>query len=109
MAKSTTGLDQNIAGLLCYLLGWITGLIFFLIEKDNDLVRFHAAQSLVTFGGISVLTIVLPVIPIFGVLLIPLLAALGFVLWLLLMIRAFQEKRFELPIIQGVVAKLLDS
>ena len=107
MTKSTSGLDQNIAGLLCYLLGWVTGLIFFLIEKDNELVRFHAAQSLVTFGGISVLTMVLPMIPFFGLLALPLLAALGFILWIFLMIMAFQEKRYELPIVQGLVQKLL--
>ena len=45
-AKSSTGLDENIAALLSYVFGWISGLIFFLIEKDSRLVRFHAMQSL---------------------------------------------------------------
>ena len=109
MAKSSTGLDENIAALLCYLLGWLSGLVFFLIEKDSEFVRFHAAQSLVVFGSFTVLGIVLPVIPIFGLLLMPLLGALGFVLWLILMIMAFQGNRFELPLVQDLVKKMLAS
>src|SRR3954466_11630516 len=50
-AKSSTGLDENIAALLSYIAGWITGLVFFLIEKDSRLVRFHAMQSLILSGG----------------------------------------------------------
>jgi uncharacterized membrane protein len=37
-----TGLQPNIAGLLCYLLGWITGIIFLIIEKEDKFVKFHA-------------------------------------------------------------------
>lgn len=50
-SKSSTGLDENIAALLSYIAGWITGLVFFLIEKDSRLVRFHAMQSLILSGG----------------------------------------------------------
>ena len=42
--KSSTGLDENIAALLAYVFGWISGLILFLMEKDSRLVRFHAMQ-----------------------------------------------------------------
>jgi uncharacterized membrane protein len=45
-AKSSTGLDENIAALLSYVFGWVSGLIFFLMEKDSRLVRFHAMQSI---------------------------------------------------------------
>src|SRR5204863_4714315 len=44
--KSSTGLDENVAALLSYIFGWVSGLIFFLIEKDSRLVRFHAMQSI---------------------------------------------------------------
>ncbi len=44
--KSSTGLDENIAALLTYVVGWVSGLVFFLIEKDSKLVRFHAMQSI---------------------------------------------------------------
>ena len=61
-AKSTSvGLEPNIAELLCYVVGWITGLIFFLLEKENKFVRFHAMQSIITFGAFSVLSIILSI------------------------------------------------
>ncbi len=56
---STINLDPNVAGLLCYLVGWITGLIFYLMEKENKFVRFHAMQSIVVFGALSVASIIL--------------------------------------------------
>src|SRR5579863_3170271 len=57
-APATAGLDENIASLLCYVLGWITGLIFFFIDK-RPTVRFHAAQSIVVFGGLMIIQIAL--------------------------------------------------
>src|ERR1700722_15116751 len=54
----TSGMSENVAGLLFYVLGWITGLIFYFIDK-RPFVRFHAAQSIVLFGGLHILTIVL--------------------------------------------------
>ena len=62
VAGSTTSLEPNVAGLLCYLVGWITGLVFILIEKENKFVRFHAMQSIVTFGALTVLWIALSVL-----------------------------------------------
>ena len=52
LGKSSTGLDAKVAGLLCYVVGWVTGLIFFLIEKENKFVRFHAMQSIIVFGSL---------------------------------------------------------
>jgi uncharacterized membrane protein len=104
VAGSTTNLEPNVAGLLCYLATWITGLIFFLIEKENKFVRFHAMQSMVTFGAIFVGYIVfmgLGFIPVIGLLfdiLSWILAVLAFVLWIVLMVKAYQGERFKLPI-----------
>ena len=56
MAKSSTGLEENVAGLLTYLGFWVTGLIFFLIEKDSKLIKFHSMQSIITFGGLMILS-----------------------------------------------------
>jgi uncharacterized membrane protein len=97
--KTSTGLNQNVAGLLCYLVGWITGLIFFLIEKDNRFVRFHAMQSMMTFGALTVLFIVLGFIPFIGPMLFPILGLVQLVLWILLMVKAYQGERFKLPVI----------
>jgi uncharacterized membrane protein len=52
---STTSLKPNVAGLLCYLGFWVTGVIFLFIERKNKLVRFHAMQSLVTFGILNII------------------------------------------------------
>ena len=97
MAKTSTGIEQNVAGLLCYLLGWITGLIFILLEKENSFVRFHAMQSIVVFGGISIVYIILGFIPIIGWLIAGLLWILGSVLWIVLMVKAYQGELYKLP------------
>jgi uncharacterized membrane protein len=100
---SSTGLEENVAGLLCYVLGWITGLIFFLLEKENKFVRFHAMQSMVTFGAFTLLWIVFSIlmtIPFIGAIfwLLDILSGiLAFILWIVLMVKAFQGERYKLP------------
>jgi uncharacterized membrane protein len=101
--KSGTGLEPNIAGLLSYVLGWITGLIFILVEQKDEFVRFHAMQSIVVFGAVTVVMIALSIlswIPFIGILFIVLQAIVGlcaFVLWIVLMVRAYQGVRYKLP------------
>ena len=102
--KGSTGLESNIAGLLCYLVGWITGLVFFLIEKEDKFVRFHAMQSIIFFGGVTVIQIVLAIlgiIPYVGII----FAIIGWIVWLLavvmwivFMVKAYQGARFKFPI-----------
>ena len=58
MAKTSLNLDENIEGLLCYLGIWITGLIFYLLEKDNKFVKFHAMQSIIVFLSLFVIIII---------------------------------------------------
>jgi uncharacterized membrane protein len=103
------GLEENVAGLLCYALGWVTGIIFLLIDK-RPFVRFHAAQSIVVFGALTVLRIGLGIITGFGGLLglglwagiSMLIGLLGLVLWILLMIKAFQHELFKVPVAAGI-------
>ena len=103
MAKTSTGLEENIAGLLSYVLGWITGIIFLLIEKENKFVRFHAMQSIVTFGALTVISIVLSIlaiIPYIGIVFSIigwLIGVLGFILWIVLMIKAYQGAMYKVP------------
>ena len=97
MAKTSTGLDENVAGLLCYVLGWISGLVFFLIEKENKFVRFHALQSIIVFGVLSIASLILSYIPWIGWLLGGLISILALVLWIILMIKAYQGEKFKLP------------
>ena len=109
--SSGTKLEPNIAGLLCYVLGWITGLVFFLIEKDDDFVRFHAMQSIVFFGAVTVAMIVLDLLrmipyiwPLF-VALESLLGLFAFVMWIILMIKAYQGERLKLPVTGDLAEK----
>jgi len=97
MEKSSTGLPENIAGLLCYLLGWVSGLIFYLLEKQSDFVKYHATQSVIVFGTLTLASIALGTVPFIGGLLAPLLSLLALALWIILMIKAFQHTRYKLP------------
>jgi uncharacterized membrane protein len=104
-ASTQSGLSENVAGLLCYLLGWITGLIFFLIDK-RPFVRFHAAQSIVVFGGLTIIRIVLSMLFISGGLagfsagvgILWLVSLVGLVLWILLMVKAYQGEKYRVPL-----------
>jgi len=98
MEKSSTGLEANVAGLLCYVLGWVSGLVFILIEKQSNFVRFHAIQSIYVFGILTVASIVFGWIPVIGPFVLrPLLGLLSLVLWIILMIKAYQGEKFKLP------------
>jgi uncharacterized membrane protein len=110
-------MEANVAGLLSYVLGPITGLIFFLIEKENKFVRFHAFQSMVVFGALFIVQIATgmiittlammhagAVIPLF-VLLSNLVALAGLILWILLMVKAYQGEKFKLPVAGDLAEK----
>ena len=93
MEKTSTGLAENVAGLLCYVLGWISGIVFLVIEKENKFVRFHAIQSIIVFGALTVASLILSWIFFIGVL----LWILEIILWILLMVKAYQGTRYKLP------------
>lgn len=128
-AETETGLDENVAGALTYLLGVITGIVFYVVERDNQFVRFHAAQSIATFGlifvasvGLSVLGVVVSTLFFTGststfligsiVSLVLGLAWLvlmvgSFGLWIFLMVRAYQGKTPRIPIAATIADKLV--
>jgi uncharacterized membrane protein len=115
-APASSGLSNNVVGLLCYLFGWLGGLIFLLIEpyKNDKTIRFHAFQSIffcVALIGVYivmfVLGIILGVIHL-GLLLIPLWLVLWLgivVAWVILMVKAYGNQIFKLPIIGDLAAK----
>lgn len=115
--QTSTGLDPKLAGLLCYILGIITGLIFFLIEKSNDVVRFHAAQSIVFSGSVIVLWIILAILGMIiatvswtlGSLysILTLLVWLGlFVVWVLLLIKGYSGTKWKLPFLGDIAERM---
>lgn len=100
---SSTNLNENVAGLLCYLGSFVTGIIFLILEKKSKFVRFHAMQSIVFFGGLVVIRFILDYVP-FGGIINMLLGLLGFIMWIIFMVKAYQNEYFKFPV-TGQVAE----
>ena len=103
--KTSTGLDANLAAALSYLVGFVTGIIFLLVEKDNRFVRFHAMQSTLTFVGIVLVDILLQIVPLLGALLVVFIVIpLSAFLWLFMMFKAYQGEEYKLPLVGQMAA-----
>lgn len=100
-AKSSSGLEPNIAGALCYIP--IVGIVFLIIEKNNKFIKFHAIQSILFYLATTVISYALGVTLIL-ILLIPLLYLASFVVWIMLIVKAYGNEEWQLPII-GKIAK----
>ncbi len=97
--KTAVGLDENLAAALAYGLGWITGGALLLVEHENTFVRFHAMQSAITFGALSVLWFVGLSIPIFGwILSFMVIPVVSVVIWLMMLFKSYHGERYKLPI-----------
>lgn len=114
---TSTGLDENIAGLLCYIIP-IVGLVFFFIEKENKFVRFHAVQVIilaltimVVSIGIGILSAVLSMIKLGWISFFitgPFVLLIGPIIFFLIIFmayQAYQGKMFKLPIIGNLAEK----
>lgn len=104
---SSTGLEPNVAGLLCYLGFWISGIVFLVIEEKNKFVRFHALQSIVTFGALTVAGALLGWIPYAGGVFGIIIGILAFILWVVLMVKAYQGELYKVPLAGQVAEGLL--
>lgn len=115
---TSLGIRARTAGWLSYLFLWVTGLIFFLLEKENHFVRFHAMQSILFFGGLSILEAIIrfletllsySVFPVFGFGVISSVVGLfSFICWIVLMVRASKGIYYKLPVIGDFADKLID-
>jgi len=103
IGKSSTGLDENVAAFLCYLLGFITGFVFYWEEKKSEFVRFHALQSIITFIPVWLILLVLGWVPVLGTLL-KIFAAL---LWVLLMVRAYSGQTTKIPFVGAIASDVV--
>jgi uncharacterized membrane protein len=96
---------------LCYLFGFITGIIFLVIApyNQNKFIRFHAFQSIFLNVAWIALWLVLGILAVMthgiGVLLYPLLTLVFFVLWLYMMFSAYNGKRVKLPVVGDLAEK----
>jgi uncharacterized membrane protein len=103
--KTSTGFDANVAAALSYLVGFVTGIIFLLVEKENRFVRFHAMQSTLLFIGIVLVDILLQVVPLLGALLVVFIVIpLSAFLWLFMMFKAYQGEEYKLPLVGQMAA-----
>lgn len=126
-AETESGLEPNIAGALSYLVGFVTGLLFFVIEGDNRFVRFHAAQSMVVSGLFVLAFIALSIV---GTILTILFASMntfiigsiislflgliwlglavgGFAIWAYLIVTSYRGETTRLPVVAGIADRLV--
>jgi uncharacterized membrane protein len=114
MAKTSLGLEENFEAVLCYLGVWITGLIFYFVEDKNKFIRFHAAQSVLVFLPLMILAWIFG--GFFGIFSYGpewvffawvswLFWILVLILWFILMVKAYQMQKFNLPIVGDIADK----
>ena len=123
--KTALNLDPRVERVLCYVLGWITGLIFFFIERENRNIRFHAMQSIILFGALTILLIGISIISLifmvafafvsglagivsgfFGVI-NTLIGLATLAVWIFCLIKSYQDKNFRLPFIGNVADSII--
>lgn len=111
--KTSLGLDENVEAFLSYLFGWVTGIVFLVVEKESEFVRFHAMQSTIAFLGFTILSIILvplSLVPVLGVvagLIDMLIWIASLITWVICMIKAYQGERFKLPIVGNWAEKAI--
>jgi uncharacterized membrane protein len=115
---TSTGVDARLSALLCYLAWWVSGLVFLVIEQEHREVRFHAAQSIVLFGGFSLLIFVMS-LATFGMLFfLPaafqavyalsfLLSLIAVMVWLTVLLKIFKGESWRVPFAADLAAKLV--
>jgi len=91
--------EGNLTAAFTYFLGWLTGLIFLFLEKEDEFIRFNAAQSVVVFGAVTVVPLLLPPLSV-------IVGPLGLVLWVILMYKSYKNERVELPLVADLAKSL---
>ena len=114
----TAGMDENVAALLSYLVGWVTGLIFLLIDK-RPFVKFHAAQSIafnicifpfwIALWIVELILAHIPIIGFLGLIMFPIFGLAIFAIWIFLMFKAYSHEKFKLPIIGNIVEGMVNK
>lgn len=107
--KTSLGLTENLEALCAYALGFVSGFILLIIEKENKFVRFHAMQSFATFLLLAGVSFLGGFIPIFGGLIIKIVSFVSMILWILLMYKAYKGENFKVPVIGDIVDKQINK
>ncbi len=96
----TENSNDRTMGAVAYLLGFVSGVFLLLTEKKSQFIRFHAMQSAIVFGALTVAL----AIPFVGQSIVPLISV---VLWLFLMWKAYNGEMYKLPTIGDFAAEQL--
>jgi uncharacterized membrane protein len=118
-APSTTGLDERLAGVLCYSVWWVTGGLFLLLERQHRITRFHAAQSLILFGAVSALLVAFGALSAVSLMLSTALYELmqvfgkllwlgATVVWLVLVLRAWRGEVWRVPLVAALADRVVE-
>ena len=107
---SAAGSNKKTYSILAYLLGWITGLVFLFVGKDDPDVKWNAANSIVVFGGLQIIIIVIGFIPAINLLGV-ILGLVAFVYWVIFLIQGLQGtgQRLQAPLIGGFINQYVDQ
>lgn len=111
-AAPAQGMADNVAGLLAYIT-IIPAIVFLVVApyNKNRFVRFHSFQCLFFCAGLIILHIalsILAIVPLLVFLTLPLhllVSLAGFVLWIVLLIKASQGQMWKLPVIGDMAEK----
>lgn len=96
--ETSLGITQNMAGMLIYILGWVSGIAFLLFEKENKFVRFHTMQSIVIFVPLTIISFIAGFVPFIGGFISAVCGIAGVLIWLFMMYQAFNGRQYKFPI-----------
>ena len=99
--------NENLMAALSYLIFFISGITFLILEKRNQFIRFHAMQSTIAFGLLFIVIIVFSFIPFIGWVINSILWAAGVIVWIVAMLKAFSGEYYKLPYIGDLAEQQL--
>lgn len=105
--QTASGLDENLAGVLAYPLGFITGIIFLIIEKENRFVKFHAIQSIILSLSWILLSFIVGLVPFIGWIISILLTPVYIVIIIFIALKAYKHEMYKFPIVGDIAEKQL--
>jgi uncharacterized membrane protein len=105
------GNNKKTYTIVAYVLGWLGGLIMLFVGKDDPDVKWNAAQSVIIFGGLSIVMLVLGFIPVLGFIAWAVLFLIGFIFWVAFLIQSLQGngERIPAPVIGSMIAPYVDQ
>lgn len=106
-SETSTGLLPNVASLLCYVVGWISGIIFLILEQKNKNVRFHAVQSIIVFGTLTIAGTTLGLIPVIGNAFSAIIGIIAIILWVVLMVKAYNGERYRMVLAADIADTII--